>query len=100
MGDPSLRFVVLLHPVEGRERDEPLIRRHVGFLKQLESAGQLDLAGPFVDGSGGMLVLKVEYPEQAEEIAGRDPFVVEGVARPEIRAWRLSNADNNHLGMG
>ena len=100
MNDPSLRFVVLLHAVPGTARGEPLIRRHVAFLKTLEARGELDLAGPFVDGEGGMLVLKVEYPEQAEEIVGRDPFVLEGVARPEIRAWRLSNEDNNHLGMG
>ncbi len=100
MGDPSLRFVVLLHPVPGTERDEPLIRRHVQFLKSITASGELELAGPFVDGEGGMLILKVEYPEQAEEIAQRDPFVTEGTARPEIRAWRLSNEDNNHLGMG
>ena len=66
-------------------------------LQALEDAGQLELCGPF-DGGGGMVVLRVDTLEQAEAIAQADPFVARGVRSYRLRAWRLSCAENDHMG--
>lgn len=94
------RYVALLHPVPGVAADESAIRAHVVWLRSLQSVGLLELAGPFVDGSGGMVILRVETAEQAAEIAAADPFVQRGLRRLELRPWELSCEENNHMGMG
>ena len=100
MFDEFTRYVVMLHRVVEVPRNEALIRAHVAWLKGLEARGQLVLAGPFADGSGGMLVLRSASLEAAAALAGEDPFVRAGSARPEVRAWLHSCAENRHLGMG
>ena len=94
------RYVALLHPVPGRVTDIAAIRAHVAWLRSLQAAGSLELAGPFADGSGGMVILRAETAAEAETIAGSDPFVRSGLRRLELKVWDLSCEDNNHMGMG
>lgn len=94
------RYVALLHPVPGVTADTAAIRAHVAWLRSLQAAGSLELAGPFADGSGGMVILRAETAVQAEAIARSDPFVQSGLRRLDLRAWELSCEENNHMGMG
>ena len=100
MHEDYTRYVVHLVRVQEAARDEALVRAHVAYLKGLEARGLLELAGPFADGGGGMLVLRAGSREEAEELVAEDPFVLTGSSRPEVRAWILSCGENNHLGMG
>ena len=79
---------------------EELVRAHVAHLKQLDQKGQLVLCGPFQEGKGGMVIVRVESLEQAKAIAEADPFVSSGVETYEIRTLEVSCEENNHLGMG
>lgn len=94
------RYVAFLHPVPGRTADIEAIRAHVAWLRSLQAAGALELAGPFADGSGGMVILRAETAAEAETIARSDPFVRSGLRRLELRVWELSCEENNHMGMG
>ena len=70
MGDSAFtRYVALLHPVPGLTADIPAIRAHVAWLRSLQAAGSLDLAGPFADGSGGMVILRAESAAEAVSYA-------------------------------
>ncbi len=99
-GGGLIRYVVSLLRVAGCARSEALVRQHVAFLKDLDARGLLELAGPFEDGLGGMLILRAESLEQARELAAADPFVRAGASTAEVRTWLLSTEENNHLGMG
>ena len=94
------RYVALLHPVPGVTTDIAAIRAHVAWLRSQQVAGSLELAVPFADGSGGMVILRAETAAQAEAMARSDPFVRSGLRRLELRAWDLSCEENNHMGMG
>lgn len=100
MSDRFTRYVITLTRNPGKERDEALIREHVAFLRRLDAAEQLVLAGPFEDGRGGMIIVKAESEGTAQEIAGSDPFVSGGYESCDVRKWLLSCEDNNHMGMG
>ncbi|MGB4826629.1 MAG: YciI family protein [Paracoccaceae bacterium] len=94
------RYVAFLHPVAGVTTDEVAIRAHVAWLRTLDAAGQLELAGPFGDGSGGMVILRAESEAQARALALADPYVKGGLRRLDLRPWELSCEANNHMGMG
>ena len=69
-------------------------------MKRLEDDGRLELAGPFSDHSGGMLVLRNVSADEARGIAEADPFVISGAETYEIRKLEVSCRANNHMGMG
>lgn len=94
------RFVVFLPRRPDKVADEAAVRAHVAHMRELDALGHLELAGPFADRRGGMLILRAASLEQAQELASRDPFVTGGYTDLEVRAWWLSCEENNHLGMG
>ena len=99
MADEFTRYVILLTPVPGQQRDEALVRRHVAYIKELDRKGRFVLGGPFEEGDG-MIVLKASSLEEARQIAAADPFVSEGARTCTVRTWLLSCEENNHMGMG
>ena len=97
--DRFRRWVVFLTPTV-EVTPEPIIRAHCAHLEDLEDEGVLELAGPFLDGRGGMLVLRVSDEATARAIAERDPFVKAGVRKLDLAPLAVSCRDNGHLGMG
>ena len=73
--------------------------RHVENIRKLDSAGKLELVGAFraYPGVAGMLILKTESYEEAEELCKQEPLVVEGYATYELRKLQVANKDNNYL---
>ncbi len=85
MDSACTRCVALLHPVPGVTTDIAAIRAHVARSRSLQAAGSLELAGPFADGSGGMVILCAEAAAEAKAIARTDPFIRLGLRRLELR---------------
>lgn len=100
MSAPYTRYVITLTRDPAQACNEPLIRAHIAWLRELDAAGALVLAGPFEDGRGGMIILEAGSRGHAEALAHADPFVTEGYANCELRTWQLSCEENNHMGMG
>ncbi len=50
-----------------------VIDAHYAFLDRLRQQGQLELAGPFTDKSGGAYVIRADSLEQARAVAFSDP---------------------------
>lgn len=94
-----VRYVVALTRTD-KPMSEASIRRHVAHLENLDRQGRLVLCGPFQDGQGGMVILRAGSREEARAIAESDPFVTEGLETCTVRAWELSCAENDHMGMG
>ncbi len=93
-----LRYVILLSHTGKKPMSEAMVRAHVAHLKSLGE--KYVLGGPFKDYKGGMYVIQAASIEAAKKIAEADPFVQEEIESYEIRTWELSNAENNHMGMG
>jgi hypothetical protein len=48
-------------------------------------------------GVAGMVILKTQSYEEAEDICKSEPLVVEGYATYKLRALRVGNRENNYL---
>lgn len=79
---------------DGPRRDA-MFAGHFANMKRLADAGQLALAGPFVEhpeGWRGLYVFAVDSLDEAKALAESDPVVVEGEMVPEYHAWYGSAA--------
>jgi uncharacterized protein YciI len=79
--------------------NKAVITKHVEHLRKLDDSGKLVLTGPFkgYPGVAGMVILKAESYEVAEEICKSEPFVVEGYATYRLVALQVANRDNGYL---
>lgn len=87
-------YVVIAEPTDRAGERHAVLDRHLAYLDEIERAGHLFLAGPFVrdDGpstGGGLFVLRAESLSQAEAIAARDPYNAGGYRQATVRPWRL-----------
>jgi len=73
--------------------------RHVDNIKNLDDSGQLELCGVLkgLPGIAGMVILKAQSYEEAEELCKREPFVVEGYATYKLLTLKVGNKENNYL---
>ena len=65
---------------------------HAAFMDDLFERGLIALGGPFLDGSGAMVVLRVADEATARELLAPDPWCsngrdVQGIGR--IRPWTI-----------
>ena len=98
MSDKDICYPILLFKIDGVDTPRETVMRHIAYVKSLDDAGKLVLAGPFENFPGGMVIVRAESIEAATEIAKSDPFVSEGVRRFEVRKWHLANRENGYLG--
>ena len=86
------QFVVIYRPGRagraGRPVTEQDLRAHYFFLIALYQSGLVTLAGPFLDDTGGMLVLRARDAAEAAQTVASDPAVVGNVMRAEVRPFR------------
>ena len=76
-----------------------MVTKHVTHIRNLDDTGKLVLCGPFkgYPGVAGMVILKAQSYEEAEEICKSEPLVVEGYATYKLSALQVANRDNNYL---
>ena len=79
--------VVTTYQVEPAPRLEAR-PRHRAYLAGLRQKGVVVLAGPWADGSGGLVIYAVADRAELALILTKDPYVVAGVIeRFDIREW-------------
>ncbi len=91
---PPLYFAVFHQPgpnwAEGVPfGDQDGVEVHVTYMKEQLQEGNLVLGGPFLDNSGGMMVLRAASLEAARTIAARDPAVVRRLIQVTVKPWLL-----------
>ena len=87
-------YVVLAEPTVTAPQRHAATEAHLAYLAEIEAAGILFLAGPFVgeDGTsagGGMFVLRCADLVEAEAVAARDPYNAGGYRTFKVLPWRL-----------
>jgi uncharacterized protein YciI len=73
-------------------REQPLWPEHAAFMDDLFARGLIALGGPFLDGSGALVVLRTADEDQARELLAPDPWCsggrdIQGIGR--IRPWTI-----------
>lgn len=68
-------------------REQPGVMDHVQYMAQFLEKGTLVMGGPFLDNSGGMMVLQAPSREAAEQIAYNDPTVKNGLLKATVKPW-------------
>lgn len=87
-------YVVIAEPTATAGARHAALAAHLAYLDEIERAGHLFLAGPFVqdDGpstGGGLFVLRAGSLAEAQAIAARDPYNAGGYRTVTVRPWRL-----------
>lgn len=81
-------FAAILH-MEKPELNQQYRQDHLDYLAKLEAEGRVFAKGPFVDGTGGMVIYKVASFDEAKLLASEDPYVRAGVRRLELHEWGI-----------
>ena len=71
-------------------REQPGVGAHVQYMAQQLEAGRLVFGGPFLDDSGGMMVLRADSQAEAVAIAEADPTVLDGLLRVAVKPWMMA----------
>ena len=91
----SKQYVVLLKRgpkwVAGKPAGEQALANHGRYLQEQMTKGALQLAGPFLDDSGGLILYNARDEAEVRAIVEHDPGVVDGILAVEsIRPFQLA----------
>ncbi|MGE0634744.1 MAG: YciI family protein [Pseudobdellovibrionaceae bacterium] len=93
---PPVQYVVFHKPgpkwQKGVDfREQPGVREHVIHYAKIREEGKLFLGGPFLDGSGGMMITSYGISkEEVEKFAAEDPAIKSGLLAYEIKPWLIA----------
>jgi uncharacterized protein len=89
-------YVIFLHSIPERTLSPEVVDLHAAHLAELDDDGKLVMAGPLVEGSGGLIVLRTGSVAEAIAIAEEDPLVRGTYQTYELGIWLMSNRQNNY----
>ncbi|WDL98604.1 YciI family protein [Alicyclobacillus sp. ALC3] len=81
-----MKYVALLTIVDP-ELNQQVRPAHLAYISDLYRQGKVVMAGPFVDGKGGMVMYECDSEEEASQLAQADPVVAAGARTLELHAW-------------
>ena len=88
---PSKQYVVLLKRGPKWVAGKPAGEQALGNQQEQMTKGALQLAGPFLDDSGGLILYNARDEAEVRAIAEHDPGVVDGILAVEsIRPFHLA----------
>ena len=71
-------------------REQPYWDAHAVFMDQLFEGGKILLAGPFTDGSGAMVIVRVESEQEARTMFDEDPWTLQYIhVDGGVRPWEM-----------
>ena len=96
----DLLYVMLLEKTKTYKRmNKAAVIRQVDNIRTLDDEGKLELCGVLrkCPGFAGMVILRAESYEEAEELCKQEPLVVEGYATYKLMSLQVGNRENNYL---
>jgi len=89
-------FLAMRTAVMPREQWTTTLDTHLAWMKQQHDEGKILLSGPSGDRKYGMYLIKANSREEAERIAGADPYTTAGHTTFELIQWEIHQV----LGIG
>ena len=77
--------------------DQDGAQEHLAHLARLRRRGVLLFGGPYLDDSGGLVVLQGLSPDQARQLAYSDPAVRMGLLQADVRPWLVTESAGTSL---
>jgi uncharacterized protein YciI len=99
-------FVYLIHPFRHGFFEDPtpeedaIMEKHFQYLKEASEAGRVLLAGPCLDETFGVVILRLENEAAANAFMFNDPSVKQNLAAAEMHPMRISLVSQSILEMG
>jgi len=89
-----MKFAAIIEYAQDAGKIAQVRPAHREYLQNLKKNGNVVLAGPFTDDSGGLLIYEAESASQADQMIRDDPFFKEGVfVSWVLREWRPVTAN-------
>lgn len=85
-----LDFISLLRPKRPdflttmTPEEHAIMAEHRRYVKDLSAQGNIALSGAAIDGSVGVVIYRVDSPEEARRLFYNDPAVIAGIGYPEL----------------
>ncbi len=92
-----MKFAILLEKCSTPEAFQKVVPDHVAYMDRLHEQGVLIAAGPFHDGSGGLILIEADSEAAATAVAEADPFISRGVERYTLKHWEVLTASRPEL---
>lgn len=73
----------------GKSVFEQPLQGHLAYMHQLVQQRRLLIGGPFLDDSGGLIVLSAESIDEARALVAADPAVRDQVMVAQTHPWRV-----------
>ncbi len=64
---------------------------HLRYISELYNQGKVFMAGPYEDGSGGLVIYECASVQEANELASQDPAVTSGARTVVVHSWSPLN---------
>ncbi|MBI2919395.1 MAG: hypothetical protein HYY01_15590 [Chloroflexi bacterium] len=90
MAEPKQLFIDLRTAVGTADARQALREQHARWLQPLVDQGKVIMGGALADGTGGVIIFEVSGREEAVALTQKDPYVVNGLTRSNIKAWTVS----------
>jgi uncharacterized protein YciI len=82
-------YITLRRNAKPRDQFTVTLDQHLVWMKQQHEAGRILFSGPTPDRSMGIYVIRAGSREEAERIAGSDPFTAAGCTTFELIEWEV-----------
>jgi uncharacterized protein len=83
-----MKFVAIIDYLRDKEKIAAVRPEHRKYLAGLRDGGQLAIAGPFTDDSGGLIMYEAATIDEAEKLLQGDPFHKNGIfLNYRLRPW-------------
>ncbi len=70
--------------------EEEILQQHYTYLEKLLESEELILAGPCLDGTLGLVILRTSSYDRAKQLMEGDPAVLNGVMEASLHPYRVS----------
>jgi uncharacterized protein YciI len=86
-------YIVLSSSLPDKEETKKIhLEAHTKWLEDQHRAGRLLFSGPTTDGAYGIYIVLAPNRDEAERIAGEDPYHLKGVRTLKVLEWRAHRA--------
>jgi len=82
-------YLVLRRSLQPRSEWTVSLDEHLAWMKRQHNAGTILLSGPSPDRALGIYLVRADSLDEAERIAGSDPFTAAGHCAAEVIEWEI-----------
>jgi uncharacterized protein YciI len=82
-------YLIHRRPIRPREEWTVSLDEHLAWMKQQHETGRILFSGPSADRKLGIYVIRAGSIDEAERIAGSDPYTKAGFCAFELFEWEV-----------